>query len=134
MPAPTLIIEKTLGFVQIWDQRSKTISRLFSKTIISFSRLEVLQTSGRDWIKFEQNEKKNITYKALVVAFKKNSRLFTIFAHLISIFQTISISGKLLDKFQDLFITVRLYEPWIFLYPSLKAKSAHSMVIFEETE
>ena len=133
MPAPTPIIEKTLGFVQIWDQRSKTISRLFSKTIISFSRLEVVkQVINTDvktvnkqpfsWCTSAANErarlnkirakrKKNITYKALVVAFKKNSRLFTIFAHLISIFQTISISGKLLDKFQDLFITVRLYEP-----------------------
>ena len=52
------------------------------------------------------------------------SRLFTIFADLISIFQTISISGKFLGKFQDFFKNSRLYEPWI-LYPTLRERSQH---------
>ena len=56
----------------------------------------------------DQNEK-NFTYKALFVALKKkNSRLFTIFPHFISIFQTFSRSRKLLGKFHDFLKNSRL--------------------------
>ena len=44
---------------------------------------------------------KNATYKALAVALKKKLKTFYYFPDFISIFQTFSSSGKLLDKFQD---------------------------------
>ena len=47
---------------------------------------DALQTYGGDWKKFYHN-KKNATYKALAVALKKNSRLFTNFQTLFLFFR-----------------------------------------------
>ena len=57
------------------------------------------------WPKLKKlKQKKNFTYRAIVVAFqkKKNSRLFTIFQDF--------RSGKLLDKFQDFFLELKILD------------------------
>ena len=48
---------------------------------------EALQTYGRDWIRFDQNDKK-FTYKALVVALKKTQDF-------LPFFQTLSLFSRL---------------------------------------
>ena len=58
---------------------------------------------------YDLTKTKNIiTYEALVVPLKKNLRRFTIFADILSIFQTFSTSGKLLGKFLGFFTNSRL--------------------------
>ena len=110
-----LVIQCSYRFL---DPKFKTFSGLFSKAIISFSRLEVikqvinrdlekrrnsffndaLQTCGRDRISLDQTEN-NFTYNVVAVALKTTTtRLFTIFPGVISIFQIFSRSGKLLGK------------------------------------
>ena len=76
---------------EIFGVKVEDLFLTFSKTIISFSSLVVIEYNR--WsieeetkrIKFDQNEKK-FTYKAHVVALEKKSRL----SHFISIFQTFS--------------------------------------------
>ena len=90
------------GSYRFLDPKFKTFFRLFSKTVISFSRLKVikficrwsietlknegtklshvLQTYGQDLTKTKKIFKALI--KALVVALKKNLRLFIIFVRL----------------------------------------------------
>ena len=51
---------------------------------------------------------------------KKNSRLFTIFHDFTSIFQTLSKSGKLLGKFQDIFKNSRLATNPVNCYDTLQ--------------
>ena len=70
---------------------------------------DAVQMYGRDWIRFDQNEKK-ITYETLVVAFK-NTQDFLPF------FQTFSRSGKLLEKNFRLFQEFKiLYEHCMFVF------------------
>ena len=95
------------------DPKFETFSRLFSKTIFLFQtqgyqivhqyRLQkrqeqsffhdALQTYGRNWIRFDENEKKSIR-KHLLLLWKKTQDFLPFFQDF--------ISGKLRGKFQDL--------------------------------
>ena len=48
-----------------------------------------LQTIGRDWIRFDQNEKQKFTSKALVVALKKKTLFFLPFVQTLSPFSSL---------------------------------------------
>ena len=73
----------------------ETLKNLGSKGFLQ----DALQTYGRDWIRFDQNEKKKFTYQELVASFEK--KIFQTSSPLSKLFYR---SGKLLSKFQDFFL------------------------------
>ena len=73
---------------------------------------DALPTYRWDWIWLDQKEK-TFTCKSTCCSFRKNFLPF--FPDFISVFQTSSRSGKLLDKFQDFFKNSRLCTDPVFL-------------------
>ena len=109
--------KRAQGSYRFLDPKFKTFSRLFSKTIISFSIFRVIKLFICRWlITTLKNEGTKIfswcaanKWATLSKIWPKQKRLLQIFPDFISIFHTCSRYGK----FQDFFKSSKtLYEPW----------------------
>ena len=115
------------GLYRFLDPKFKTFSKLFSKTIISFSRLKrdlknmqeqsvfmmLCKCTGWDWITFDKKEK-NSFIKHLLQHWKEKkhktfhhfSGLYLHFPNLFQVWKTAGHISRFLQEFKT------LYEPW----------------------